>query len=132
MRGALADLAHRGRDLGITFRVFGSVAWQALTGLDYLSETSDIDVLWRPGDAEQLSGGIELLDAWQRDFAIPVDGEILFGDEDAVAWREWRDRGDGRRLLVKRLSGPLMREAASLVATLERARARYDPIASAA
>lgn len=41
----LQEIDRVGADLGLTFRVFGSLAWQALTGLPYLHAASDVDLL---------------------------------------------------------------------------------------
>jgi len=117
-RPPLALLRQRAEAIGIAFRVFGSAAWQTLTGLAYVTDASDIDLLWRPATPTQLADGVTILDAWQRDSGIPADGEIVFGDDDAVAWREWRERGDHAHLLVKRLDGPVMRAPCALLQML--------------
>jgi phosphoribosyl-dephospho-CoA transferase len=115
---ALAQLERRGHALGIVFRVYGSAAWQMLTGLEYVHPASDLDLLWRPRDRTQLDAGVALLEQWQEDTGIAVDGEIVFGDDEAVAWREWRRCGIGEHVLVKRLDGPLLRERKALLGLL--------------
>ena len=69
-------------------RCFGSLAWAHLTGLPYLSATSDIDLLWQVADvagAERLAS-LALIDA-----AAPMrlDGEIVTPTSLAIQWREW-------------------------------------------
>lgn len=114
----LARLRQRAEAIGIAFHVFGSAAWQMLTGLAYVTDASDVDLLWHPATPAQLAEGVTILDAWQRVSGIPADGEIVFGDDDAVAWREWRRRGNHAHVLVKRLDGPVMRAPGALVQML--------------
>ena len=102
-------------DFGIELRVFGSLAWQALSGLPYLTSQSDIDLLWHPKSRRQLQQGIELLACWEQTSGLRADGEVLFGGTSAVSWREWSalQTGDERRVMVKRES------SAELVDSLE-------------
>ena len=69
-------------------RCHGSLAWQMITGMSYLHAASDIDLLFYPANLQQLEQGIHLLD--KHGVALPLDGEIIFPGEVAVAWREWR------------------------------------------
>jgi phosphoribosyl-dephospho-CoA transferase len=115
---ALAQLERQSRALGIVFRVYGSAAWQMLTGLEYVHSASDLDLLWRPRTRAQLDAGVALLEQWQDAAGIAVDGEIVFGADEAVAWREWRRGGIGEQVLVKRLDGPILRERAALLHVL--------------
>ena len=70
-------------------RCFGSLAWQHLTGLPYLAEGSDLDLLWRVTSsqyADQLADGLaDIAD----DAPMSVDGELVTAAERAVQWREW-------------------------------------------
>ena len=102
---------------GLVVRVYGSHAWQHLTGLRYLREASDLDLLVAcrsPGDAD---AACSLLD---RDAAgLPrLDGELVFDDGRAVAWREWAAWREGRtrQMLVKRLHGATVEEPGSELA----------------
>lgn len=103
-RPALAELDRGGKDIHIELRVFGSLAWQALSGLPYLTPQSDIDLLWHPLSNGQLQHGIALLQRWERTTGLRADGEVLFGGSSAVSWREWAtlEPGDDQRVLVKR------------------------------
>lgn len=81
-------------------RAYGSLAWQAATGLDYLCATSDLDLLWRPVDGsscEALLAGIAAID---RRAPMRIDGEVVT-HAGAVHWRELHC-GAGE-VLVKRL-----------------------------
>lgn len=69
-------------------RVYGSLAWQAITGMPYLRAGSDIDLLFTPRNRCEMEQGTALLDA--HGVTLPLDGEIVFPGAVAVAWREWR------------------------------------------
>lgn len=89
-----------------SLRVYGSYGWQAITGLDCIGPQSDIDLLLTP----EHQAAADALATMLRDqpFDLPrLDGEFLFADGSAVAWREWlRWRaGETRQILVKRLAG---------------------------
>jgi phosphoribosyl-dephospho-CoA transferase len=69
-------------------RAYGSLAWQHLTGLPYLSNTSDLDLLWDHADApssETLLAGILAI---ERRAPMRIDGELVAADGKAVHWRE--------------------------------------------
>ncbi len=70
-----------------TVRVYGSLSSQILTGMRYLDETSDLDLLLECGEDTKFR---ELLDALEKvPLPVPrIDGEILFPSGWAVAWRE--------------------------------------------
>jgi phosphoribosyl-dephospho-CoA transferase len=103
---ALAELELSAKNLEIELRVFGSLAWQALSGLQYLTQQSDIDLLWHPKSCTQLQQGIALLSRWEKSSGLRADGEVLFGGSSAVSWREWSALkfGDDQCVLVKRPS----------------------------
>ena len=112
---ALAELDFEATKVDLELRVFGSLAWQALSGIQYLTPQSDIDLLWHPQSHAQLQQGIALLARWEQDHGLRADGEVLFGGSSAVSWREWATlkSGDDQRVLVKRAS------SAELVAARE-------------
>lgn len=102
---------------GLDLRVFGSLAWQALTGLPCLSGTSDIDILFRPISEQQLHAGLALLDGPEH--GLPLDGEIMFPSGEAVSWKEWATAvGAKARVLVKDLGGVRLADPEALLATL--------------
>jgi len=91
---------------GILARVHGSHGWQRLTGLDHLRPGSDIDLCLRVSHAHQADDAVALVQRFP--LAEPrLDGELVFPDGDAVAWREWLAwrAGRSRTVLVKRLDG---------------------------
>lgn len=92
--------------VGADVRVYGSYGWQCVTGLDYLHPCSDLDLrLLVPNIAAAHQVVTALFTA---SFTSPrLDGELMFPNGNAVAWREWHAWQSGRtdRILVKRLRG---------------------------
>lgn len=84
---------------GLLPRVFGAFAWQALTGLPYLREGSDIDLLWRVPSPAQATALFADLAQWEQRHGQRADGEVLLPDGSAVSWRELA--GSSAQLLVK-------------------------------
>ena len=95
--------------LGTVARVYGSHGWQLLSGHHYLHEHSDLD-LWIGVDgsdqADAVAACLQAFDTARQ----PVDGELVFVEGAAVAWREWVvwRAGRARGLLVKRLHGAML------------------------
>lgn len=98
--GRLDDLAARH---SVEVRVFGSLAWQALTGLNYLTERSDLDVLFHVRRDTDLSRFIADLAAIEADAPMRLDGEVVREDGAAVNWREFHS--GAREVLVKTIEG---------------------------
>jgi len=117
---ALAELEAVAIRNDLELRVFGSLAWQALSGLNYMTPQSDIDLLWHPLSHMQLQQGIALLARWEQDHGLRADGEVLFGINSAVSWREWAalKSGDNQRVLVKRASSAELVDARELLEML--------------
>lgn len=79
-------------DHEVFVQVFGSLAWQHLTGLSYVTDASDLDLAWSAPRGPRMA---TLLDAIARtDTVAPmrVDGEIIFADGAAANWRELHGR----------------------------------------
>jgi phosphoribosyl-dephospho-CoA transferase len=72
---------------GFDFYVFGSLALQMVSGQNYLTADSDIDLLFCPKNQSQLRSGVALLERYAE--TLPLDGEIAFPGGQAVAWKEW-------------------------------------------
>ncbi|MGY3621075.1 malonate decarboxylase holo-[acyl-carrier-protein] synthase [Bradyrhizobium sp. USDA 10063] len=84
-------------------RVFGSLAWCVLTGLDYLTDRSDLDLLLRIGrdtDVACLVAGLAEIEALAP---MRLDGEVVRDDGAAVNWRELHAGAD--QVLVKTIGG---------------------------
>ncbi|SCK41068.1 phosphoribosyl-dephospho-CoA transferase [Variovorax sp. HW608] len=93
-------------------RIYGAYGWQLLTGLPYVRESSDIDLWIGVRDAEQADTVAHHLERFAPRHPR-LDGELVFEDGTAVAWREWHAwrAGRARHLLVKRLHGASMADA---------------------
>lgn len=120
-QGALEELDRQLARAGIAPAVFGSLAWQVITGRQYLRGGSDIDLLFQPGSREQLAQGVALL-AYHAMF-LPLDGEIVFPGGAAVSWKEWRQvaaKGDApdNQVLVKTPQAVRLERVGALLASL--------------
>ncbi len=87
----------------VEVRVCGSLAWQALTGMDYVTERSDIDLLLhvrRDTDVYRLTADLASIET-----AAPMrlDGELIRDDGAAVNWRELHE--GAHEVLVKTVRG---------------------------
>jgi phosphoribosyl-dephospho-CoA transferase len=95
-------------------RVFGSLSWQLLTGLDYLTASSDLDLLLplpRRGEVTRLTAALAAI---ERDAPIRLDGELVRADGAAVNWRELHT--GARDVLVKTIHGVAVFRAADFLA----------------
>jgi phosphoribosyl-dephospho-CoA transferase len=90
-------------DIDENVRCFGSLAWQYLTGLEYISATSDLDLLWRVADAARATALSRQIEVVAEHAPVCIDGELIAPSADAVQWREWCN-ADGI-LLVKNAEG---------------------------
>ena len=108
------DLAER----GLRARAYGSSGWQRLTGMRYLHARSDLDLWLAVEDADAADAAVARLQRHAPPH-LRIDGELIFPDGSAVAWREWDAwrAGRSRALLVKRLHGVAMAQALPGVST---------------
>lgn len=120
-RCAFSALAVEAGSRGLEFRVYGSVALQAITSLPYLAASSDIDLLFYPRTQAQLQEGMALLSLYAKQ--LPLDGEIVFPSARAVAWKEWAQAFANPvrpRVLAKGMSSLNLVQVADLLAELEK------------
>ena len=80
-------------------RVFGSLAWQSLTGLDYVTGRSDLDVLFEFQGETDLDRFVADVAEIETGAPMRLDGELMRADGTAVNWREFH--GGASELLVK-------------------------------
>jgi phosphoribosyl-dephospho-CoA transferase len=119
-QAALSTLAGKAASAGLDLRVYGSLAFQTLTGQAYVRAGSDIDLLLHPASAKDYRHALALLTRHAR--GLPMDGEIVFGKGQAVAWKELAMAADGRaRVLAKSLHGIALVSVDSLLASLDEA-----------
>lgn len=100
----------------LEFRVYGSLAMQALTGLPYLTDQSDIDLLLAPRSRAELTNGLAMLSKYVQ--LLPLDGEIVFPSGRAVAWKEWLqvdDAGQNIYVLTKSMEAVALVRAEELL-----------------
>jgi phosphoribosyl-dephospho-CoA transferase len=118
-QGALRAMTAEIRAQGLDLRVYGSLALQTLTRQAYLRDTSDIDILFRPSNRLQLEQGMALLA--RHAACLPLDGEVLLGRDNAVAWKEWLQcmAEGGQRVLVKQLRGVQLQRVDGLLEALD-------------
>lgn len=95
----LRQLAAAATALQLSLHVYGSLLWQSLTGEQYVTDQSDVDLLFTASDGTQLESILALLLQWERESGLRADGELLLADGAGVAWRELL-RADGA-VLVK-------------------------------
>jgi phosphoribosyl-dephospho-CoA transferase len=108
---------------GAQARIYGSHGWQVLSGLDHVRPGSDLDVCVQVEDAAQADEVAHRLTDWGVE-QPRLDGELMFPDGSAVAWREWSGwrATRTRAVMVKGLTGAMLcrdascLEAASLAA----------------
>lgn len=82
---------------GFVFRLYGSRAWELLTGLSYVTPESDLDLLV---DIDSLAGWGGFLSAGLRLPAQPrVDLEVIFRGDASFSWREYL--GPAGDILIK-------------------------------
>lgn len=87
-------------------RCFGSLAWAHLTGLPYLSESSDLDLVWQVSTEDEATRLVAALLPIEAEAPMRLDGEIVTPTGLAVQWREWAS--DVAEVLVKAADGNRM------------------------
>ncbi len=112
----LERLAAQFKAAGVVARVYGSGAWQAMTGAAYLRDDSDLDLLLAPTTEEQLHMVQKILVSMEGS-RPRLDGELVLPDGRAVAWREVAS--DSATLLVKTLSDVSLIPRSSWVSALQ-------------
>ena len=107
-RAGWAGLCEQLSSAAVAARVYGSFGWQQLSGCAYLRPQSDLDLLLPVAAPQVADAACALLLAADASFGAPrLDGELMFADGSAVAWREWAAwrSGASAQILVKRLHG---------------------------
>lgn len=110
-RASWIALCERLAGLSANSRVHGSYGWQRITRLEYVTRQSDIDLHLSVAGAAAADHVARCLDEFRWD-GPRIDGELLFPDGSAVAWREWLRwrRGETREVLVKSLYGVALQD----------------------
>lgn len=87
-QATLHHLVGVAEDFQVEVRVFGSLAWQALTGLAYLGANSDLDLLWTLPARARLADLLATLAMIEAHAPMRLDGEFVRADGAGVNWRE--------------------------------------------
>jgi phosphoribosyl-dephospho-CoA transferase len=117
----LAALLELGEAVEITPRVFGALLWQHTTGLPYLTNRSDLDLLWPISDERSAASLVEGLLQLDASSPVRLDGEIELADGAAVNWRELGQTvaNSTAEVLVKTMDGVEVRTRAALFRSAE-------------
>ena len=100
----------------VNVSIFGSLLWQALTGLDYLRVSSDLDLLWHLQGASFSWSLIDAIAWLDRKSPVRIDGEIRL----SCGGLNWREIASGQsEILVKTLMGIETHTLKSLLENLE-------------
>lgn len=96
-----------GARVAVAPAVFGAALWQHLTGLTYLHEGSDIDLLWPLHGLRSLPGLLDALSDLDDVGPAGLDGEVVLPTGEGVSWRELRrERGrPGGVVLARSMEG---------------------------
>jgi phosphoribosyl-dephospho-CoA transferase len=113
-RPLLGAVARAVDALGVPCRVFGSLAWQHLSGLPYVRPGSDVDLLFAPRRWPAVEDLLAALERLGDPGGPRLDGEIMLPDGGAVAWRELAARPS--KLLVKGPMDVTLRDRAAVAA----------------
>jgi phosphoribosyl-dephospho-CoA transferase len=113
---ALKNFLQHLEALHVCARVYGSYGWQQLSGMTCVRNSSDLDLLINVPDLDTAGQVVWLLQGLH--LACRVDGELLFADGQAVAWREFAQLIGGKveQVLVKHCHGVHMAAMAQLQA----------------
>lgn len=84
----LAALAERVEAGGARLGIYGSLAWESLSGEAYRHADSDIDLICDVADRAQYEIALDALRQAAGNFPGRLDGELRVPDGRAVAWQE--------------------------------------------
>lgn len=98
-RPTLLDLARLATRESVDTRIVGSLAWRAITGLDYLTDRSDLDFVTHVHRGTRIRHLADEVAYIAADAPMRLDGELIRADGAAVNWRELH--AGATELLVK-------------------------------
>ena len=84
----LEALEARCAELGVRVGVYGSLAWEVLSGEAYRHAQSDLDLICEVSTGAQVEGCLDPLRTAAGRLTMGLDGEIRFPGGGAAAWRE--------------------------------------------
>lgn len=80
-------------------RLFGSHAWQELTGLSYVTASSDIDLLIDIGSIAEWQKFLSQNPGPIAESSVRLDVEVIFRGDASFSWREYL--GPSEKILIK-------------------------------
>jgi phosphoribosyl-dephospho-CoA transferase len=89
-RPTLRQLVELAQKYQVRCGVFGSLAWQRLTGLSYLGLDSDLDIVWTLPRRDQITQFVANVAEIESHAPMRLDGEFRREDGAGVSWRELR------------------------------------------
>jgi phosphoribosyl-dephospho-CoA transferase len=98
---------------GLEARVFGSLAWCLLTGMNYLTASSDLDFILSLPRSGGFAGLTTELAAIASAAPMQLDGEIVRSDGAGVHWRELQS--GARVVLAKTTRAPILLNSAEFI-----------------
>lgn len=113
-QSTLLDLARLATRESVETRIFGSLAWRAITGLDYLTDRSDLDFAMLVHRGTRIRRLADELACIAADAPMRLDGELIRPDGAAVNWRELH--AGASELLVKTVAGISLVDAGHFLA----------------
>ncbi len=116
----LRRLAEQATECDAGLGVFGSLAWEVLSGETYRHADSDIDLICDVATLEQFERMLTELQRAAGELPCRLDGELRFPDGNAVAWREMaaQYRQPAAQVLIKGPHGVDLQPVQALLATL--------------
>lgn len=106
---------------GVRLGVFGSLAWESVSGESYRHAESDIDLICDIATLGQFDALLLLLQRAAAELPCRLDGELRFPGGYAVAWQEIakQRRDASAQVLVKGEQDVALRPVQALLATLD-------------
>ena len=98
---------------GLEARVFGSLAWCLLTGMNYLTSSSDLDFILSLPRSAGFAGLTTELAAIASAAPMQLDGEIVRSDGAGVHWHELQS--GARNVLAKTIRRPMLLNSAEFI-----------------
>ncbi|PHR68991.1 MAG: malonate decarboxylase holo-[acyl-carrier-protein] synthase [Arcobacter sp.] len=98
----LAQLIHSFEELKINLLVFGSAMWQYYVKKRYMSDSSDIDLLWTCFCPNKLNTALLILKQWREKYSLNIDGEVEFKEGFSCSWQELLNEDE--KLIVRTLT----------------------------
>jgi phosphoribosyl-dephospho-CoA transferase len=114
----LRDLVAELKTAGFPIYVFGSVAWEIISGRPYRTSKSDLDLLCDVETLQDVRFVTEAFASADQKLPFNIDGELRFANDDCANWREVRaalGHHDEMEILVKGERGVYMSTLDSLL-----------------